>query len=89
MNSSTVDRLEYLKDTKDAIKAAIISKGQPVSDSDTFRSYASKIRNINGGGGSDNGAYDAKLTLQGIVDGLPQPNEEEIIEDTIEILSKI
>lgn len=89
MTTSTVDKLRYLNDTKEAIKAAIVSKGQSVSESDTFRSYAEKIRNINGGSGSDNGAYDAKLTLQGVVDGLPQPDEEEIIEDTIEILSEI
>lgn len=41
------------------------------------------------GGGSDEDAYNAKLTLQGVVDGLPQPTEEEIIEDTLEILTNI
>lgn len=39
-------KLDYLNDTKAEIKAAIESKKQTVSDSDTFRSYADKIRNI-------------------------------------------
>lgn len=43
------EKLEYLKETKSQIKEAIISKGQPVSSSDTFRSYASKIAAIENG----------------------------------------
>ena len=39
--------------------------------------------------GTDSGAYSSKLTLQGVVDGLPQPTEEEVIEDTLEILNNI
>lgn len=49
MTTSTVDKLNYLNDTKNAIKAAIRSKGQAVSDSDSFRSYATKIINIPSG----------------------------------------
>lgn len=41
------EKLDYLKETKSQIKEAIISKGQEVSSSDTFRSYASKISAIN------------------------------------------
>lgn len=41
------DKLQYLKDTKDAIMNAIISKGVEVSNTDTFRSYADKISSIN------------------------------------------
>lgn len=41
------EKLDYLKETKSQIKEAIISKGQSVSSSDTFRSYASKISAIN------------------------------------------
>lgn len=40
------EKLEYLRQTKEYIKEAIISKGQEVSSSDTFRSYASKISTI-------------------------------------------
>ena len=37
------DNLDYLNETKDLIKQALIDKEQPVSDTDTFRSYADKI----------------------------------------------
>lgn len=41
-----IDKLEYLRVTKLAIKRAIRSKGIEVSDNDTFRSYANKIESI-------------------------------------------
>lgn len=47
------DKLDYLLDTKQAIKQAIIDKGQEVADTDTFRSYAEKIEAIETGGGED------------------------------------
>ena len=40
------DKLTYLNGTKTAIKNAIIAKGVSISENDTFRSYASKIGNI-------------------------------------------
>lgn len=40
------DKLDYLKETKEQIRQAINSKGQEVSISDTFRSYATKISAI-------------------------------------------
>lgn len=43
---TTVDKLEYLNDTKALLKAAIINKGQEVTSSTPFREYASKINNI-------------------------------------------
>lgn len=42
--------LSYLAGTKAAIKQAIIDKNVEVLDTDTFRSYASKIGDIGGGG---------------------------------------
>lgn len=45
------DKLQYLKDTKDAIMNAIIEKGVAITSSDTFRSYADKIKSIKSGGG--------------------------------------
>ena len=39
------DKLSYLGGTKTAIKNSIIAKG---ADTDTFRSYAQKITQING-----------------------------------------
>ena len=43
------DKLQYLKDTKDAIMNAIIKKGVAITSSDTFRSYADKISSISAG----------------------------------------
>lgn len=55
MSVKTELKLAYLKDTKNLIKNAIIEKGQDVSDSDTFRSYADKILAIAGGGSGEGG----------------------------------
>lgn len=46
---TTAEKLNYLAQTKGAIKSAIIAKGVDVTDDDTFRSYASKIQEIQGG----------------------------------------
>lgn len=43
-------KAEYLADTKEAIKDAIISKGVDVDDNDSFRDYAEKITAISVGG---------------------------------------
>lgn len=43
------DKLNYLSDTKEAIKQAIITKGVEIADNDTFRSYANKIEEITTG----------------------------------------
>ena len=50
MNKATENKLAYLQETKDAIKSALIEKGQTVADTDTFRSYADKVLAIEGGG---------------------------------------
>lgn len=62
MSIKTELKLAYLKDTKNLIKNAIIEKGQDVSDSDTFRSYAEKILAISGGG-SGGGIDTSKLEV--------------------------
>lgn len=49
--STVSDKLSYLEETKSQIKQAIINKGVDVSDSDTFRSYAAKVGEIQGGDG--------------------------------------
>ena len=46
------EKMSYLKETKQAIRTAIEEKGVSVADTDTFRSYASKIGTISVGGGS-------------------------------------
>lgn len=43
---SITDKLQTLKNTKQAIKQALIDKGVEVSDSDDFASYADKITNF-------------------------------------------
>ena len=43
---TTVEKLEYMLDTKSMIKDAIISKGVEVTEDDTFRSYVNKIEEI-------------------------------------------
>lgn len=53
MSNSTKRKLEYIKETKELLKAALIEKGQPVRDTDTFRSYVDKVRAIEGGGSSN------------------------------------
>lgn len=47
---TTADKLNKLKETKQAIKTAIVNKGVDVTDTDTFASYASKIDSIQTGG---------------------------------------
>ena len=49
MNASTQSKLEYLNETKTVIKEAIVSKGQTILDTDSFRSFADKILAIEGG----------------------------------------
>lgn len=46
------EKLEYIADTKDAIKDAIEAKGVTVASTATFRSYADSIDEIETGGGS-------------------------------------
>ena len=52
---SIADKMNYLLETKNQIKAAIEEKGVTVSDTDTFRSYATKISEIQSGGTNEDG----------------------------------
>ena len=45
----TSDKLNYLNETKEIIKQAIVDKGVDVTDTDTFRSFADKISAIETG----------------------------------------
>lgn len=45
-SSSIDDKLDYLKETKNLIKNAIIDKGQTITEETTFREYAGKINDI-------------------------------------------
>lgn len=64
---SVIPKIEYLNDTKDLIKQALIEKGVEIADTDTFRSYADKIGNIN--------TSKVPLLLAGVITGLTEnPN---------------
>ena len=51
MNKLTQKKFDYLNDTKDLIRDAIVSKGVEVSANATFRSYVDKIAEIGSSGG--------------------------------------
>lgn len=59
---TVVDKLNYLKETKTAIRNALVEKGVSVADSDTFRSYAQKIAGIPAGGEDISTLIDGTLT---------------------------
>lgn len=61
--SNINNKLDYLDETKQLIKQAIIDKGQEVSDEDTFRSYVDKIADIETG----NDTKDATATSNDIL----------------------
>lgn len=61
--SNINNKLDYLDETKQLIKQAIIDKGQEVSDKDTFRSYVDKISDIETG----NDTKDATATSNDIL----------------------
>lgn len=58
------DKLNYLEETKQSIRAAIENKGVTISDIDSFRSYGDKINNIQVGEGTNPGfEYDYSLLV--------------------------
>ena len=64
---TTAEKLSKLLDTKAAIKAALVEKGQSVSNSDTFASYPDKIRAIPSElTASDDGNGNVTITMAGV-----------------------
>ena len=59
---TVIDKLNYLKETKTAIRNALVDKGVEVADTDTFRSYAQKVVDIPVGGGDIDALIDGTLT---------------------------
>lgn len=62
---SIAEKMTYLLETKNQIKEAIQQKGVAVSDTDTFRSYATKIGEIQSGGSNADEFWNIR-TLNGI-----------------------
>lgn len=58
-------KLQKLLDTKNSIRAAILAKGQSVSESDTFASYADKILAIESGIDTSDATASASDLLSG------------------------
>lgn len=50
MSNNISDSLNYLGETKQIIRNAIVNKGEQVSEDEPFRNYAQHINNISGGG---------------------------------------
>lgn len=44
--STTIEKLEYLNETKGLIKEGLNDLGADIQDTDTFRSYVSKINDL-------------------------------------------
>lgn len=81
------EKLNYLNTTKANIKNAIIEKGVSVSDNDTFRSYASKIADIEPTLGTKtitaNGTYNASDdSLQGYSSVTVDIDDTDLYRDT-------
>ena len=43
---ATIDKLNYLNETKEQIKTALNDLGAEIQDDDTFRSYVDKINEL-------------------------------------------
>ena len=81
------DKLNYLNTTKTNIKNAIVAKGVSVSENDTFRSYASKIADIEPTLGTKtitaNGTYNATDdSLQGYSSVTVNIDDTDLYRDT-------
>lgn len=73
---TTADKLAYLNGTKAAIRGAITARGVELSESAPFRSYAEKIGEIQGGGGSMPPEPEEVYASQRPADWLPMPEPQ-------------
>lgn len=61
--ATIAEQLTSLAETKTAIKGAIVAKGVQMADTDTFRSYADKIGQIQAGGGEPATKFGASVDM--------------------------
>jgi len=72
VNGNLEQKVDYLADTKDMIRQAIINKGQPVEENASFRSYADSIGELTGEINNqdvlitENGTYEAESGYTGL-----------------------
>ena len=72
VNGNLEQKVDYLADTKDMIRQAIINKGQPVEENASFRSYADSIEELTGEINNqdvlitENGTYEAESGYTGL-----------------------
>ena len=59
---TVADKLAYLADTKDDIRAALVEKGLDVPESTPFRQYAEKIREISSGSTGKESTFQKLMT---------------------------
>jgi len=71
--SELINKLNYLQETKNQIKSAIVGKGVTVDSSTPFRDYAGAINNI--GTGTSSPLEWSESYLQGLVDNSPSQPE--------------
>ncbi len=75
---TVVEKIEYIKGTKSAIRAAIVQKGVAVGEDVTFRQYADKIAEIDGSGVSAAYVFENSETMQAFPQ-LPSTESREYI----------
>lgn len=69
---TVVEKVQYIEGTKQAIKKAIKNKGVEVSDTDTFRSYAEKIKEIGSGSGGGSSVAEYEYIKTGGIATYPE-----------------
>lgn len=69
---TVVEKVQYIEGTKQAIKKAIRNKGVDVSDTDTFRSYAEKIKEIGSGSGGGSSVAEYEYIKTGGIATYPE-----------------
>lgn len=76
---TNVEKSNYLADTKEEIRKAIVAKGVVVDDAETFRGYAEKIGEITEGG--EVSYYDGDYVV------IPLAEEEKVLETKNKLMS--